>query len=136
MKTKTILALILFGAALVQGALGQDGSQTGFVITLKNGSTIRSRTLLRDEATGKLRLTMTENAGGAPKSFAMVAMEDAESIRASASDTDSIRIKLIGGSELKCKEFGLSGDSVSVKLGSASRVDVKWEQIESITFAP
>ena len=63
-------------------------------------------------------------------------MDDAESIRASAADTDSIRIKLIGGSELKCKEFGLSGEVVSVKLGSASRVDVRWDQIESITFAP
>ena len=136
MKIKIVLLLILFAGAFAQPAVAQDSSQTGFVITLKNGSTIRSRTLLRDEATGKLHLTMTETSGGAPKSFAMVAMEDAESIRASASDSDSIRIKLIGGSELKCKEFGLSGDSVSVKLGSASRVDVKWEQIESITFAP
>ena len=136
MKTKIILLLILSAVAFSGPAVAQDSSQTGFVITLKNGSTIRSRTLLRDEATGKLHLTMTENSGGAPRSFAMVAMEDAESIRASASDSDSIRIKLIGGSELKCKEFGLSGDSVSVKLGSASRVDVKWEQIESITFAP
>ena len=136
MKIKIVLLLILFAGAFAQPAVAQDSSQTGFVITLKNGSTIRSRTLLRDEATGKLHLTMTETSGGAPKSFAMVAMEDAESIRASASDSDSIRIKLRGGSELKCKEFGLSGDSVSVKLGSASRVDVKWEQIESITFAP
>ena len=136
MKIKIVLLLILFAVAFARSAFGQDSTQTGFVITLKNGSTIRSRTLLRDEATGKLHLTMTETSGGAPKSFAMVAMEDAESIRASASDSDSIRIKLIGGSELKCKEFGLSGDSVSVKLGSASRVDVKWEQIESITFAP
>ena len=136
MKIKIVLLLILFAGAFAQPAVAQDSSQTGFVITLKNGSTIRSRTLLRDEATGKLHLTMTETSGGAPKSFAMVAMEDAESIRASASDSDSIRIKLIGGSELKCKEFGLAGDSVSVKLGSASRVDVKWEQIESITFAP
>jgi hypothetical protein len=79
---------------------------------------------------------MTETGSGAPRSFAMVAMEDAESIRASTSDTDSIRIKLIGGSELKCKEFGLSGDVVSVKLGTASRVDVRWDQIESISFAP
>ncbi|HEV8487655.1 MAG TPA: hypothetical protein VGV87_29190 [Blastocatellia bacterium] len=136
MKTKIALSLILFVVAFAHPTVAQDGSQTGFVITLKNGSTIRSRTLLRDEATGKLHLTMTETSGGAPKSFAMVAMDDAESIRASAADTDSIRIKLIGGSELKCKEFGLSGDTVSVKLGSASRVEVKWEQIESITFAP
>jgi len=136
MKNKIVLLMILTGVVFVRPAFAQEGSQTGFVITLKNGSTIRSRSLLRDEATGKLHLTMTETSGGAPKSFAMVAMDDAESIRASAADSDSIRIKLIGGSELKCKEFGLSGDTVSVKLGSASRVDVKWDQIESITFAP
>jgi len=136
MKNTIVFLVILTGVFFANPAFAQEGSQTGFVITLKNGSTIRSRTLLRDEATGKLRLTMTETSGGAPKSFAMVSMDDAESIRASAADTDSIRIKLIGGSELKCKEFGLSGDTVSVKLGSASRVDVKWDQIESISFAP
>jgi hypothetical protein len=136
MKTKTVLALM---AALILPtvlAAAQETSQTGFVITLKNGSTIRSRTLLRDEATGKLQLTMTETSTGTPKSFAMVSMDDAESIRASASDSDSIRIRLIGGSELKCKEFGLAGEIVSVKLGAASRVDVRWDQIESISFAP
>ena len=136
MKTKTVLALMaaLFLPAALAAA--QETSQTGFVITLKNGSTIRSRTLLRDEATGKLQLTMTETSTGTPKSFAMVSMDDAESIRASASDSDSIRIRLIGGSELKCKEFGLSGEVVSVKLGAASRVDVRWDQIASISFAP
>jgi hypothetical protein len=136
MKTKTVLALMAALFFLTASAAAQETSQTGFIITLKNGSTIRSRTLVRDEATGKLHLTMTENSGGTPKSFAMVSMDDAESIRASASDSDSIRIKLIGGSELKCKEFGLSGEIVSVKLGTASRVDVRWDQIESISFAP
>lgn len=136
MNSKVFSILAVATVAIAAAALAQDGSQSGFVITLKNGSTIRSRTLLREEASGKLQLTMTENSGGTPRSFALVAMEDAESIRTSTSETDSIRIKLIGGNELKCKEFGLSGDVVSVKLGSASRVDVKWNQIESISFAP
>ena len=136
MNILVILALSMAFLAGGSPTAGQETSQPGFVITLRNGSTIKSRTLLRDEATGKLQLTMTETGSGAPKSFAIVAMDDAESIRASSSDTDSIRIKLIGGSELKCKEFGLSGETVSVKLGSASRVDVRWDQIESISFAP
>ena len=135
MKTQ-ILPVLISLFFLTASAPAQETPPTGFVITLKNGSTIRSRTLVRDEATGKLQLTMTETSAGTPKSFAMVSMDDAESIRASAADTDSIRIKLIGGSELKCKEFGLSGGIVSVKLGSASRVDVRWDQIESISFAP
>jgi hypothetical protein len=136
MKTKIAIALMAAAFSVAVPSRAQETSQTGFVVTLKNGSTIRSRTLLRDEATGKLQLTMTETSAGTPKSFAMVSMDDAVSIRASAAETDSIRIKLIGGSELKCKEFGLSGETVSVKLGSASRVEVRWDQIESITFAP
>jgi hypothetical protein len=135
MNIKTVLTLLIALASAGIPALAQDTSQPGFVITLRNGSTIRGRTLLRDES-GKLRLTMTETASGAPKSFALISMDDAETIRASTSETDSIRIRLLGGSELRCKEFGLSGEMVSVKLGSASRVDVRWDQIESISFAP
>jgi len=78
---------------------------------------------------------MTESNSGAPKSYAIIAMDDADSIRASTSETDSIRIKLLGGSELRCKEFGLNGETVTVKLGTASRIEVRWDQIESITFA-
>jgi hypothetical protein len=115
-------------------AIAQDPGQAGFVISLKNGSTIRGRTLTRDESTGTLRLAMTETSSGEAKSYAMISPDDAVDIRSSSTDTDSIRIRLKGGSELKCKEFVLSGDAVAVKLGSASRVEVKWSDIESISF--
>jgi hypothetical protein len=114
-------------------ALAQD---SGFIISMKNGSQIRGRVLTRDETTGNLRLTMTETSGGTPKSYAIISMEDAETIRPSNTESDSIRIKLHGGSELRCKEFSISGDVINVKLGAASRVDVSWDQIESISFAP
>jgi hypothetical protein len=121
---------------LVVTALGQDAGQTGFVITLRNGSKVVGRILARDEASGKLRLTMTESSSGEPKSYALIAMEDAESIRASSADTDSIRIRVKGGTELRCREFGLGADKVTVKIGAQSRIDVPWDQIESISFAP
>src|SRR5215472_14046560 len=112
----------VLGAVIV---LAQDSGQTGFVITLKNGSKVVGRTLARDEASGKLRLTMTESGSGEPRSYALIAMESA--------DTDSIRIRVKGGTELRCKEFGLGTDRVSVKVGAQSRVDVPWNQIESIS---
>jgi hypothetical protein len=115
-------------------AIAQDAGQAGFVISLKNGSTIRGRTLTRDESSGTLRLAMTETGSGEAKSYAMISPDDAVDIRSSSTDTDSIRIRLKGGSELKCKEFVLQGDAVAVKLGSASRVEVKWSDIESISF--
>jgi hypothetical protein len=77
---------------------------------------------------------MTE-AGGEANSYAVIAPEDTTEIRSSASDTDSIRIRLKGGSDLRCKEFSLNGDAVSVKLGSATKIDVRWSDIESISFA-
>jgi hypothetical protein len=126
-KCCTLLLLTLAGLAF------QEPVRAGFVISLKNGSTIRGRTLARDEASGKLRLTMTES-GSEPKSYAIIAMDDAESIRASTAEADSIRIRVKGGSELRCREFRLLGDVVSVKVGSQSRVDVPWDQIESISF--
>jgi hypothetical protein len=116
--------------------LAQEAGQSGFVITLRNGSKVVGRTLARDEASGKLRLTMTESSSGEPKSYALIAMEDAESIRASSADTDSIRIRVKGGTDLRCKEFGLGPDKVTVKIGAQSRIDVPWDQIESISFAP
>jgi len=112
----------------------QDAGGSGFVISLKNGSTVRGRTLSRDETTGKLRLAMTEEAGGEARSYAMIAPEDTTEIRSSASNSDSIRIKLKGGSDLRCKEFAMNGDAVAVKLGSASKVEVRWSDIESISF--
>jgi hypothetical protein len=135
MKTRFVITLFLI-AFLAQSSFSQETAPSGFLITLKNGSSVRGRTLTRDEATGNLRLTMSETSSGAPKSFALIAMDDAESIRASSTESDSIKIKLQGGSELKCKEFGLSGDLVSIKLGSASKIEVRWDQIESISFAP
>ncbi|HWP43218.1 MAG TPA: hypothetical protein VNO14_08300 [Blastocatellia bacterium] len=134
MKTRNSILSIALPLLLAASISAQDAAETGFIISLKNGSTIRGRQLARDEATGKLRLTMTESDTGSPKSYAIIAMDDAEAIRAPASDTDSIRIKLKGGSELRCKEFGLSGEMVTVKLGTASRIEVRWEDIESITF--
>ena len=134
MKKRNSLLSIAVSLMLAATIVAQDTATTGFVISLKNGSTIRGRQLSRDESTGNLRLTMTESSAGSPKSYAIIAMDDAEAIRASTSETDSIRIKLIGGSELRCKEFGLNGDVITVKLGTASRIDVRWDQIESITF--
>ena len=136
MKIKTAVITTLFALALVASASAQDSAQAGFVISLKNGSMVRGRMLARDEASGQLRLTMTETGTGAPKSYAIIAMEDAETISVSSTDADSILVKLFGGSELKCKEFGLNGDVVTVRLGTASRVEVRWDQIESISFAP
>ena len=124
-----IMVLILAGFVIAQ-----DAAQSGFVISLKNGSTIRGRTLTRDESSGALRLAMTETGSGEAKSYAMISPDDAAEIRSSSSESDSIRIRLKGGSELKCKEFVLQGDAVAVKLGSASRVEVKWSDIESISF--
>ena len=127
LSTLMVLGLASFGIA-------QDAGQTGFVISLKNGSTIRGRTLTRDESSGTLRLAMTETGSGEAKSYAIISPDDTVDIRSSSSDSDSIRIKLKGGSELKCKEFVLNGDAVAVKLGAASRVEVKWSDIESISF--
>ena len=133
MKIKaTFLTIVALTLAVPIAA--QDAGQPGFVISLKNGSTVRGRTLSRDEVTGKLRLSMTE-VGGEPKSYAMIAPEDTTEIRSSASEGDSIRIRLKGGSDLRCKEFSLNGDSVAVKLGSASKVEVRWSDIESISFS-
>src|SRR5215471_1279644 len=135
MKNKTGLIVALITLVLAVPSLAQEGGEPGFVISLKNGSTIRGRTLSRDETTGKLRLSMTE-AGGEAKSYAVIAPDDTSEIRSSAAgENDSIRIRLKGGSDLRCKEFSLNGDSVAVKLGSASKVEVKWADIESISFA-
>ena len=134
MKIKTTLIITVIALILAAPIAGQDTGGPGFVISLKNGSTIRGRTLTRDETTGKLRLAMTE-AGGEAKSYAVIAPEDTAEIRSSASDSDSIRIRLKGGSDLRCKEFSLSGDSIAVKLGSASKVEIRWSDIESISFA-
>jgi hypothetical protein len=111
------------------GVAAQDSAQSGFVISLKNGSSVRGRQLSRDDATGKLRLAMTDS------SYAVIAPEDTSAIQSSASASDSISIKLKGGSELRCKEFALSGDVVTVKLGTATRVEVRWNEIDSISFA-
>jgi hypothetical protein len=128
---------ILIGAVsilLFASIVAAQEEPAGFIILLKNGSAVRGRTLTRDESSGRLRVAMTETSGGEAKSYAVIAMEDAESIRASSSETESIRIKLAGGSELKCKEFTLNGDTVTVKLGTASRIEVRWEDIASISF--
>ena len=121
----TLAAMLLMATAVA----AQDSAQSGFVISLKNGSSVRGRQLTRDEATGKLRLAMTDN------SYAVIAAEDTAAIQSSASASDSISIKLKGGSELRCKEFALSGDLVTVKLGTATRVEVRWSEIDSISFA-
>src|SRR5436190_1235876 len=71
--------------SFVPPAAAQDTGGSGFVISLKNGSTMRGRTLSRDESTGKLRLAMTE-AGGEARSYAILAPEDTTEIRSSASD--------------------------------------------------
>lgn len=130
---KTAILTLMISLIVAVAAVAQD-TQPGFVISLKNGSSIRGRTLARDETSGNLRLTMTESSTGAPKSYAVISMDDAEAIRASTADSDSIVIKLQGGSELRCKEFGLNGDMVTVKLGTASKIEVRWDNIESISF--
>lgn len=135
MKIKMALLSIAAISALAICVAAQDAAQTGFVISLKNGSTIKGRTLSRDNQTGKLRLSMTETGAGEPRSYAVISPEDASDIRSSSTATDSIRINLRGGSEIRCKEFVLNGDTVTVKLGSASRIEVQWAEIESISFA-
>ena len=120
----TLAAMLL----MTIGIAAQDSAQSGFVISLKNGSSVRGRQLTRDDATGKLRLAMTDN------SYAVIAPEDNSAIQSSASASDSISIKLKGGSELRYKEFALSGDVVTVKLGTATRVEVRWNEIDSISF--
>ncbi|HKP85623.1 MAG TPA: hypothetical protein VJZ26_05990 [Blastocatellia bacterium] len=130
MKIKTILLCVAAGLLATGVAAAQDLAQSGFAISLKNGSTVRGRTLSRDDQTGKLRLAMSEN------SYAVIAPEDTVSIQSPAGANDSISIKLKGGSELRCKEFALNGEVVSVKLGTATRVEVRWGEIESISFAP
>jgi len=130
MKTKMIMLCVVAGLLAMAAAAAQDPAQSGFAISLKNGSTVRGRTLSRDDATGKLRLAMSEN------SYAVIAPEDTVSIQSPAGASDSISIKLKGGSELRCKEFALNGEMVSVKLGTATRVEVRWGEIESISFAP
>jgi len=136
MNMKIVLLSATGAILLAASAAAQDISGPGFVITLKNGSTIRGRTLARDDTSGKLRLIMTETGSRQPKSYAMIAMEDADAIKASTADTESILIKVRGGSELRCKEFGLGPDRVTVKIGTSSRVEVPWDQIESISFGP
>ena len=133
MKTRNALISTLLALIFAVPNSAQDTGGSGFVISLKNGSTIRGRTLSRDDANGKLRLAMTE-AGGEARSYAIIAPEDTTEIRSSATDVDSIRIRLKGGSDLRCKEFSLNGESVAVKLGSASKVEVRWTDIESISF--
>lgn len=130
MKIKATWLGIAAALILATAVAAQDAAQSGFVISLKNGSSVRGRLLTRDDATGKLRLAMTEN------SYAVIAAEDTSDIRSSSAAGDSISIKLKGGSELKCKEFTLNGENVSVKLGTATRVEVRWNEIESISFAP
>jgi hypothetical protein len=133
MKIKKML-ISATAVLLFTSIVSAQQEQAGFIILLKNGSAVRGRTLVRDEASGRLRVAMTETSSGEAKSYAVIAMEDAESIRASSSESESIRIKLAGGSELKCKEFTLNGDTVTVKLGTASRIEVRWEDIASIIF--
>lgn len=130
MKIKITLLLIATAVITAASAVAQDTAQSGFEISLKNGSHVRGRTLSRDETTGKLRLAMSEN------SYAVIAPEDTVSIQSPAGAADSISIKLKGGSELRCKEFALNGEVVAVKLGTATRVEVRWNEIESISFAP
>jgi hypothetical protein len=135
MKIKTIILFTIAALIFLVPVAAQDAGQPGFVIKLKNGSTLRGRTLSRDDSNGALRLVMTEASDSGAKSYAVIAAEDTAEITSSSSDSESIRIKLKGGSDLRCKEFSLSGDSVAVKLGSASKVDIKWSDIESISFS-
>jgi len=135
MKMKKLLLSIAAISILSVCVVAQEAAQSGFVISLKNGSTIKGRTLSRDDQTGKLRLSMTETGAGEARSYAVISPDDASEIRSSSSATDSIKISLKGGSEIKCKEFVLNGDTVTVKLGSASRIEVQWTEIASISFA-
>ena len=135
MKIKKTLFTIAAISILSICVAAQETTQSGFVITLKNGSTIKGRTLSRDNQTGNLRLLMSETSTGEARSYAVISPEDASDIRSSSSSTDSIKISLKGGSEIKCKEFVLNGDTVTVKLGSASRIEVQWTEIASISFA-
>jgi len=135
MKIKTTILFTIAAFILVVPVAAQDAGQPGFVIKLKNGSMLRGRTLSRDDSNGALRLVMTEASDSGPRSYAVIAAEDTAEITSSSSDSESIRIKLKGGSDLRCKEFSLSGDSVAVKLGSASKVEIKWSDIESISFS-
>jgi hypothetical protein len=125
-----MMLLCVAAGLLAAATFAQDTAQSGFAISLKNGSMVRGRTLSRDDTTGKLRLAMSES------SYAVIAPEDTISIQSPAGASDSISIKLRGGSELRCKEFALNGEVVSVKLGTATRVEVRWSEIESISFAP
>lgn len=134
MKIKTTLLAAAMTLMIVSPVVAQDVAQSGFVITLRNGSTLRGRTLSRDEATGRLRLAMSESGEAEARTYAVIAPEDAADIRSSSSESDSIRIRLKGGSEIRCKEFALNGDTVSLKLGTASRIEVRWDEIESISF--
>lgn len=134
MKIKTAILTAVLTVIFAVPIVAQDTAPSGFVISLKNGSMVRGRTLSRDETTGKLRLAMSESVGGEARSYAVIAPEDTAEIRSSATDVDLIRIKLKGGSDLRCKEFSLNGDSVAVKIGSASKVEVRWADIESISF--
>ena len=93
MKIKTTLIITAIAMTLAVPVAAQEAGGSGFVISLKNGSTIRGRTLTRDDTTGKLRLTMTE-AGGEARSYAVIAPDDTTEIRSSASDIDSISIHL------------------------------------------
>ena len=120
----TIAAMLLMAGVVA----AQDSAQSGFVISLKNGSSVRGTVLTRDDTTGKLRLAMTGS------SYSVIAPEDTSAIQSSASASDSISIKLKGGSELRCKEFALSGEVVTVKMGTATRVEVRWNEIDSISF--
>jgi len=135
MKIKTTILLTIAALILAIPVAAQDAGQPGFVIKLKNGSMLRGRTLSRDDSNGALRLVMTEASDSGARSYAVIAAEDTAQITSSSSDTESIRIKLKGGSDLRCKEFSLSGDAVAVKLGSASKVEIKWSDIESISFS-
>jgi hypothetical protein len=135
MKIKTTFLIAIAVLILAVPLAAQETGQPGFVIKLKNGSTLRGRTLSRDDSNGALRLTLSYASDAAPKSYAVIAAEDTTEITSSSSDSESIRIKLKGGSDLRCKEFSLNGDSVAVKLGSASKVDIKWSDIESISFS-
>lgn len=135
MKIKTTILFTIAALILAVPVAAQDAGQPGFVIKLKNGSMLRGRTLSRDDSNGALRLVMTEASDSGPRSYAVIAAEDTAEITSSSSDSESIRIKLKGGSDLRCKEFSLSGDSVAVKLGSASKVEIKWSDIESISFS-
>ena len=129
MKKRLWLWMIAAMMLMAGAVAAQDSTQSGFVISLKNGSSVRGRMLTRDDTTGKLRLAMTDS------SYAVIAPEDTSAIQSSASASDSISIKLKGGSELRCKEFALSGEVVTVKMGTATRVEVRWNEIDSISFA-